>query len=287
MDAVRPAYFYELGFAVNSVMHLSDEVPSELRIGVCSYAWRALDSFAADENIKEMLPQASAKAVPLVDEMRRWATATYPGRIFLTWEEVRRGVERFSTTITDELERTHNYVLTDKGSQSIHKLIDGISKSYPQGIVAVVGSKVRDEIDASGVCLACNLCTACGFHILRSVELCIMAYVVAVTGHLPNPQNRSWSTYIRILTECDAGGDLLDVLKVLKTKRNPLMHPEEILDVHDAIHLLSLSEATICALVEDVKRGQKVEEFLRAVGDLPELAKADRAKASVIASDSK
>jgi hypothetical protein len=225
-----------------------------------------------------MLPQAFAKATPLLTELRLWAASAYPGRTLSNWEQLRRSVESFSTTLTDELDKTLNYALTDKGALSIHALVDGVSKVYPPDIMTFLAASplLQQEIDAGGNCLAFTMYSASGFHILRAVELTIMAYVLAATGKLPNPSNRSWSTYINILKESGAHQDVLDVLTVLKTKRNPVMHPEETLDLHNAINLLCLSEATICALIEDANRRSLNEKLIDAVRALPEQVKKER-----------
>jgi hypothetical protein len=76
-------------------------------------------------------------------------------------------------------------------------------------------------------CLAFELPTSSGFHILRAVEIGIKGYLHAKAGSLPKMNQRNWGEYIRQLELASADSDLIDVLKVLKTKRNPLMHPQD------------------------------------------------------------
>ena len=130
---------------------------------------------------------------------------------------------------------------------------------------------VRNDIDHAGKCLAFDLPTSCGFHILRAVETCAKAYVHAVTGALPGIKQRNWGEYILQLKNAGAHEDVTDLLRILKAKRNPLMHPYDNLDVDEAISLLCLCQAGMDTIAEDLRRRSLEVKFKESLKALPTL----------------
>ena len=270
MHDVQPAYFYGLGFFINSVNHLRDDVPIDLRITITNAAWQGVRMFLADQDlVKALLPKSYAKAIPLEQELQKWATEVYVDRSVRSYADLRRLVESFSTTLTDELGATHNYVVTDKGNLSVDRLIEGASKQYPQRVKDLIGTIIQKEIDDAGKCLAYAMFTACGFHILRSVEMAIEGYLLTTKHTLPPQPNRSWSTYLKELRSVPAHTDVLDIITVLNRKRNPLMHPEDTLDLSDALQLFCLCEAAITSLMDDIDRKSLGSQFTASLVNLP------------------
>ncbi len=190
MNSVSLSYFYELGFALNSMTHLRDDVPGDLRAGITFRASEAVGSFIASDGVIHMLPKSYSKASQLAPELWLWSQGIYEGRTIANYVDLRRAVESLSVTLVDELDATFNYTVTDKGNLSIAKLVEGASKGYSAEILALLDNSVIGEIDEAGRCLAFTVYTACGFHILRSIEMCIKAYIHAFTGAVP-PMSRA------------------------------------------------------------------------------------------------
>lgn len=88
------------------------------------------------------------------------------------------------------------------------------------------------------------------------------------------PKNRNWGEYIETLGKLGAVSDLIDELRVLKAKRNPLMHPQDILDQDEARQLFCLCEASLCAVIDDVRLRKMDEDFTVCLGRLPALSAA-------------
>jgi len=103
--------------------------------------------------------------------------------------------------VQDELDRIPTFVLVNKGNLSVHALVKGASLGFSKEVLGLIDTFTKTEIDEAGICLACNRPTACGFHILRSVEVSAKVYVVAVNGSLPPMKNRNWGAYIELLGE--------------------------------------------------------------------------------------
>jgi hypothetical protein len=169
----------------------------------------------------------------------------------------------------EELDRLPTYTVTAKGNLDIHRLVKAASQGYPKAVLELLDEFITNEIDSAGKCLAFELPTSSGFHILRAVETGMKGYVYAATGALPKMNQRNWGQYIQILTDAHAHSDVIDLLKVLKTKRNPLMHPQDTLTSDDAIGLLCLCQAGIETLVADIRRRNLEIKFKESLKTIP------------------
>jgi hypothetical protein len=120
-----------------------------------------------------------------------------------------------------------------------------------------------EEIDESGRCLAYERPTASGFHILRAVELTILAYLLAIPRFVMPPINRqNWGEYIEQLRKANGDGktadkETIDHMQSLKDHhRNPLMHPRDTLTIPEAVSLFAIGQSTIEIIVADgLRRG--------------------------------
>jgi hypothetical protein len=110
--------------------------------------------------------------------------------------------------------------------------------------------------------------TSCRFHILRAVEIGIKGYLHAKTGSLPKLNQRNWGEYIHQLEQANADPDLIDVLRVLKTKITPLMHLQDSLQISEAVSLFCFCQAGIETLIANVRTDSleiKFKESLKAL----------------------
>lgn len=183
---------------------------------------------------------------------------------------INKDIVAFQFALSEELRQLPTYIATGKGNLSIARLVDGASKGYSAKTRDIVDDFIRFEIDEAGRCLAFGLFTACGFHILRSVEIAIKGYFYAIKGYLPKLTKRNWGEYI---TQLDgvASTELIDCLKILKTKRNPLMHPQDKLEKEDAIGLFNMCESTMDQLTKDIFNKSLEKKFKGALVILPTL----------------
>jgi len=93
----------------------------------------------------------------------------------------------------------------------------------------------------------------------------LKGYIVAATGQLPKISRRNWSVYIEQIEIAGASTELVDLIKILKTKRNPLMHPKDILGEEKAIDLFSICQAVIDDLVDEVYEKKLDTQFKEAL----------------------
>jgi hypothetical protein len=261
-------FFFKLGHDIPSVMWMTERSSPEQRADFLARSIAALEAFTGAETITELLPRSQEAGGVLLEELRLWQRGE---QLAANLPLLRQRVQVFSIMLTEEVDQTHVYTLTDKGNLSIDKLVKGASSGYPPEVLAMIDSWIRKEIDEAGKCLACALYTSSGFHILRSVEIAIKGYVHAAKGSLPPVNRRNWGEYIDLLTNNGASASLIDLLRILKTKRNPLMHPQDRLEEDEAIDLLCICQAVTGALVKEVKSRSLEAQFASSLAILPTL----------------
>jgi len=269
------SWFWVVGSFVHPLRGLRDDSPNDVRLDLLTRAQVGFEMFLNEPSIPEMLPTSAHKAKNVHGIIRDCATAAAnnaPLTLVPNAETIRNSVYGFTVTLQDELDRIVSYTVTPKGSLDVRTLVKKLSEYYPKSTLELLDKFITDEIDHAGRCLAFELPTSCGFHILRAVETSMKGYLHAATGELPKKMNnRNWGEYIQRLENNGAHTDLIDVLRVLKSKRNPLMHPTDNLDVDEAISLLCICQAGIDVLVADVRRKSLEARFKESLELMPTL----------------
>jgi hypothetical protein len=145
------------------------------------------------------------------------------------------------------------YFVTRKSGYDTLSLIQNAEVLFPDDLSTKVPAAVHD-IREAGRCLAFELCTAAGIHILRALELVLKAYFKSVTSGGALPTNRNLGAYIKKM-EMQKAGDpkTLAVLTQIKDlHRNSLMHPEDILSKEDAISLFGIVFSAMRAMLKSI-----------------------------------
>jgi len=216
--------------------------------------------------------ESAKKLIDLCVEFAKNAKANWeePLNIYYT-SQVKEAIIAFQFAISEELRQLPTYIATEKGILSIDKLVDGASKGYSKRTISLLDDFTCFEIDEAGRCLAFGLFTACGFHILRSLEVAIKGYIFAAKGSLPPLNRRNWGEYIAQLMDIGASSELIDCISIIKSKSNPLMHPQDKLDLDEAIDIFNLCNSTMNELIKDVFNKNLELKFKDAVLILPTL----------------
>lgn len=251
-----PSFFFVVGRFIMPARKLKTEMSDDVKIDFITAAHQGFDLFLRTESLGDLLPRSTEKARAVQGIVQFWMDGYARGTAHLcgSIEVLAGAIDGFSITFQDELDRIPMFTVTLKGNLDIRRLAKKFGDGLPKSTTEFLNDFVMNDINHSGRCLALDLPTSSGFHILRAVETCAKAYVYSATGTLPPLRNRNWGEYIEQLKKADAHTDVIDVLRILKAKRNPLMHPYDNLDVDEAIALLCLSQAGIDAIVEDLRR---------------------------------
>ena len=266
----NPSFFVFVTAFISPAKRLKGAMSVDTKMEFLSAARQGFDSFLSANSTKAILPRSAEKAAAMKSliEEKMLFVSSIPETVL---EAIAKGVDGFLVTLQDELDRIPVFTVTPKGNMDIRKLAGAISKGFPKSTIELMNDFVRHDIDHSGRCLAFELPTSSGFHILRAVETCAKAYVHAATGTLPGIKNRNWGEYIVQLTKAGAHEDVTDLLRILKAKRNPLMHPYDNLNVDEAISLLCICQAGMDTIAEDLHRRSMEVKFAESLKALPTL----------------
>jgi hypothetical protein len=163
----------------------------------------------------------------------------------------------FEAVFKSELPFLHAYCVSDKGILSTPKLVNKAEEMFGERTASRLPSVAIEDVRSAGRCLAFNLPTASGFHIIRALEAIVVDYIIKVTGE--KPIKRDLGAYIKTLENLDepASKDVTSVIdQIRRLHRNPLMHPEDVLEPDEALDLFLLCRSAINATVSDMdKRG--------------------------------
>ncbi len=257
--------FYAFGKSVSPVADLRTDVkfrdnPDVTQmLASCTHV---ADWFAIDDFCKTHLPSSASKVAELkLYIMERFLRPSPEAALVDTFspfdiDTLREKIHEFETLLEDELSKLPVYVLDDEkiGNFSIRKLLGGASNGYPKCTRDRLSQESRNEIDEAGKCLVYERSTAAGFHILRSVELTIRQYLLAIPGFVMPPLNRqNWGEYLRLLKDNGATREVTDHLHNIKDNyRNPLMHPEDTMGTDEAVSIFAVAQSMNEMLITDM-----------------------------------
>lgn len=163
----------------------------------------------------------------------------------------------FKAVMEAEFMTTPSFLVTPRRGFDIAALIETAEVIFPDELVRKVPDVLFDVREA-GKCIAFDLGTAAGFHLLRVLEIVILSYWRVVMEGVPLPDNRNIGAYIREMEKSGKGAPkVLTALRQIKDHhRNELMHPEEKLNLDEAIALLGIVQSAcismLCAIPEPI-----------------------------------
>lgn len=249
----RPNEFYLAAIYLHPVLELPDETNRDLFISRIVGARCALCFFTGDL-VDKLLPSSKKRAEALMQDID---AITFHRQIegLPNLATIQNAIRKFEVMLDEELNAAPIFCLEPVGNLSTDRLLDGAHKGYAPAVSAILEQICRDEIDESGRCLAHERATASGFHILRAVELTVRQYLLSIPDFIMPALNRqNWGEYIKLLKDNGASRGAVDNLQNLKDNfRNPLMHPNDSLQLTESINLFCLSQGMIETLVADMK----------------------------------
>ena len=163
---------------------------------------------------------------------------------WMTYYSIKAPYDSFVTVLGAEWSIADLFLVSKLPGYDTTDLIESGWVLFPADMRAKVPEAINDANQA-GKCLAFRLPTAAGFHLHRVNETILRRYYDAETKGKPRPTQRTIGAYLKAFEKYKAGDPkvlaALDSLRELH--RNPLMHPEQILEnfdeaiaLHGAVH---------------------------------------------------
>ncbi len=251
---------YELG---RRLQELNDKLSSKYSLGEIAINCEQVKQGLAYLLNDHVLPLRSSKesATKLFQSICDMTTA---GQLKQNWQEplnsfytqpIAQNIANFQGALSEEVRQIPLFFVDAEGNLSTDKLLKGAHDGYPSHVKTILTQLCKDEIDEAGRCLVFERATASGFHILRSVEIVVKQYLAMIPGFTIPPLNRNWGEYIKLLSSNGADTKVTDHLQRIKDNyRNPLMHPEDTLELHEAASLFAVCQSMTESIVADMKK---------------------------------
>lgn len=197
------------------------------------------------EAIDGLLATVKPVGTDLDEEIELEFGKTYP---------LQKALEAFETVLSAELQSLDTYFVSQKLAYATHDLIENAEKVLPETTQKNVPKQVIDDIRQSGRCLAFELPTASGFHIMRATEKVLREYYTSLMGKPPG--RKDWKECVdELKTNGKADPKILLVLdQIRELHRNPLMHPEDFLNMNEALALFDIGKTAIILMAEDMPK---------------------------------
>lgn len=261
MQRLNGYLFYQLGYYLKPLETIEEgkklvDVLSKIHFAKVWLDWFLSDKVVPITFSKETgynLSRALAKLAP-----------GQPGEIptdnleyELTWQDVysiTNSLKEFQIVWQTELGKMDTYYISQKGIYSTSDLIERADNVLPIEIADALPESIRFDFRQAGRCLAFDLATAAGFHIMRALEG-ILRDFYCPTFLETKPKARNWNGYIQCLKGTSAAPKILAILDQIRSlHRNPTIHPQEILTINESMTLFGIAQSVVVAMVEDVSK---------------------------------
>jgi hypothetical protein len=169
---------------------------------------------------------------------------------FYSMYSIQSKAAEYKIALIAELGSLDSYFVTRKGAFDTHYLLNSGEVVFPQDLVKKVPEALFDAREAAKS-LAYELPTAAGFHIFRATESVVRKYYYHVTGGSAAPRVRNLGVYLNALKQAQKGEPkVLGALKqMIDLHRNPLIHPEAVLTMDEAISILGIGQSVMTAML--------------------------------------
>lgn len=165
----------------------------------------------------------------------------------------------FQAVLREELNISDTYIVAPKAHFSTTTLVENGELMFPEEIRNLLQGEAIHDIRQGARCFAFELPTAAGFHFLRAIEAVIHKFYDVLSNGAKRPVRAAMGIYIDELIKLNANPELVATLKQIKDlHRNPVVHPEETLDMIEAQMLMGIMQSAIFAMTKIVKQKQKL-----------------------------
>ena len=157
---------------------------------------------------------------------------------------------QFKEVFMAELNILPSFLAFGKEGYDINVLIDDGRKLFPPSTLSKC-PEANFDMQEAGKALAFELATACGFHIFRVTEAVLKRYWEHISGGQEHPSSPGIGAYARELKNKNLGDEKIweALSQLAKLYRNPLIHPDAILTVEEAIETLGIARSAMGAML--------------------------------------
>lgn len=255
MIRISLSYFHELGALFQRVRLIQPGANLNDVWNEFYAAERAILTLLSSSVYSASIRTSRASASNAVTQLRALTAIDFTqGDRALTFAEVGNvtyALNNFETIFKAEIESADAYFVAPKRGYDTLSLISQGEIIWSPELTSKAPEALFDAREASK-CIAFELGTAAGFHIMRAVEAVLLRYWDFASGKKPLPANRNLGNYLKQMEEKGYGdAKVVAALKQIKDlHRNGLMHPQDKLTVEEAIELLGICQSAVSAMLK-------------------------------------
>lgn len=245
-------YIYELSGALKPLNTIQFDTPISDCMYVLFNAEKELESFLYSSIYSRTLKATFAPGTVLLQAIKKLTSDANKDRKldFIDTYSISNNLAAFEAVLTAEMNVCNAYFVTKKRGYDISDLINQAQVLFSPELVSKVPEAVPD-IQQAGKCIAFEVPTAAGFHLMRGLELVLRLYFDAVAKGEARPISNNWGDYLAIMTQKNLGDPkAIAVLRQIKDlHRNEFIHPETTLTLDEAIGLLGIAQSAIAYML--------------------------------------
>jgi len=276
MDKINLPFFYKLGAQLNPFVKMKIEPKNRINLVLAALPVRdSINGLLAWSGGLSVCRPSATAFLTATEEVLKWWRTTKPEDTvkpdYAVDSKLRVLIDKaktFETVLCEELVMSSAYSASKKGIYSTSDLIEQADKVFPISILGKLSEDIVWEIKEAGKCLAFDIPTASGFHMIRATERVMHEYYVAVGNPEKNDKLENWGAYIAYLyklTEQKGKVDratvdhikrVLALLQQVKDQdRNMIIHPEVVLNADEAFLLFETTKTVIMTMADKMSGG--------------------------------
>ncbi len=181
---------------------------------------------------------------------------------------IKKLIGELETVLARECPTVPIFFIPPKGIYKTDDLINQAENMFSEEIRKAIPPQAITDVHEAGRCVAFELPTAAGFHVLRATEALTREYYKFVTTK--DSGKTDWGTCIEELREQEsADKGLLDLLDQIREERNTVMHPRRNLTMDEAIAVVNLAQAAISRTAIDMMKKAPLQILAREQSAVP------------------
>lgn len=182
---------------------------------------------------------------------------------------ITNSIKSFETILKNDMPEMSTFAVAQIGIMRTDDLINRAYRQIAAPLQKLLVDKARADILEAGKCLAFRVSTAAAFHACRAIETGIDQYYEALTGKpyevSAKGGNNNWGAKTDAISKAGADEKVTEFLThIRKQYRNPVTHPEVVVDEYEAVDLFIASLSAISMMLNSVKALQEKNQPLLA-----------------------
>jgi hypothetical protein len=259
LQPISLPYVYNLASALKPLHSIAYDTPLKDSLWILLTAESELEAFLYGSVYSRTLKATAMPGSVLLQAIKKLTTDANKDRLlhFMDTYSVSNALTAFETVLTAEMNVCNAYFVTKKRGYDTSDLITQAESLFPPELITKAPEAIPD-IQQAGKCIAFEIPTAAGFHLMRSLELVLRLYFDVMGKGEPRPTTNNLGDYLRLMTDKNLGEPkVIAVLRQIKDlHRNEFIHPETTLTLDEAIALLGISQSAIVFMLQALPEKQ-------------------------------